>query len=500
MMFSAHRRRPLVIWTLAAHRHLQQALAALSAANAFSPTHEKQLMADLLSRLRRLFRWQKSQAASTAIENTMSDLTGRLERIFPKATAIVVQEQYTGFSRRDDEFILLVEIAGTDHPGRHVVKLAPPERLEIELQAWESCRPEGLHKDLVFMTLEPCQYAGRLIGLIYDDAQQFLGVPVVSLERAVRDAVSKRGPSLSSVADTFNQLYERIGHLLYGYCYAVNPIDADFVLDVPRLGQSLDAWTRPETDHARVRRDVNTWASSARGEFRDPVDYLQFVCECVPWRGDAKGRDPRPIHRPERTAGDPPAQRLVPSMLYGRSHGDLHGRNVLVGIVRDRARWPAVFDYEKMGPANLLAWDFVRMETELKVRIYRDLFANERAEAFIRSLQDFEIKLAEPTEACYNGVRWPEVDDPAEPVERLRQLLLALRRQAALHLGSDRGRPRLWLDEYYFALACYGVHAGRFASFDRPELLGLYVSAGVAAARLLWAREDWFATAAMEGQ
>jgi hypothetical protein len=63
------------------------------------------------------------------------------------------------------------------------------------------------------------------------------------------------------------------------------------------------------------------------------------------------------------------------------------------------------------------------------------------------------------------------------------------RRRVGLHLGEDRRRPRLWLEEYYFGLTCYGVYAGRFPTMNRPELLGLYVSAGVAAARFLWNRE-----------
>jgi len=177
-------------------------------------------------------------------------------------------------------------------------------------------------------------------------------------------------------------------------------------------------------------------------------------------------------------------------MLRGCGHGDLHGRNVLVGVIRGRARWPALFDYEKMGPNNLLAWDFVKLEHELKVRAYPSLFPNERTGQFIREVQTFEVSLAEQTEACYNGTPWPEVVDRAEPAERLWTLLLGLRQQAALHLGTDRGRTRQWLDEYYFVLACYGVFTGRFHDLSPPERIGGYLSAGVATARFLWNREE----------
>jgi hypothetical protein len=59
---------------------------------------------------------------------------------------------------------------------------------------------------------------------------------------------------------------------------------------------------------------------------------------------------------------------------------------------------------------------------------------------------------------------------------------------AAVHLGVDRGRPREWLEEYYFLLMCYGVSVVRFGNVQWRELLAAYVSAGVAAARLTYSR------------
>lgn len=468
---SANTNCPLVLWTVAAHRHLRQALAEAV-----------------------------GRREPDAFINTMTDLTYRLRRLFPEARAIAVQDQYTGFRRREDEFILLVEIDDDHRPGRHVVKLAAPERLAAELAAWESCRPYGLRHDLVFMILERGNADGPLAGLVYGDAQQFLGdVPVVYLESAFLDAVLHGSPSPSAVADTIVQLYERIGHLLYRQSFVDDPADANFVLNVPRLEESFPVWSQPGSEPARARQDVNVWARPEAGCFRDPVDYLEYVCQYVPWLGDIPpGGGPPFTHPPQWQADAVTAKDLTPRMLHGCGHGDLHGRNVLVAIVRGRARWPAVFDYEHMSPANLLAWDFVKMEVELKVRAYAALFARKRADAFIRAVQDFEIELARQTEACHDGKPWPEVADRAPSHERLRTLLLTLRRQAALHLGFDAAAatarpPRDWLDEYYFALMAYGVHAGRFPSLGRSNLLAAYVSAGVACARFLWTREDHLA-------
>jgi hypothetical protein len=463
-MPDAHPCCPHVLWTVAAHRRLRQALAEAI-----------------------------GRREPDVFVTTMNDLTCRLRRLFPEARAIVVQDQYTGFRRREDEFILLVEIEGGHRPGRHVVKLADAERLAAELAAWESCRPYGLRHDLVFMTLECSNPDGELAGLVYGDAQQFLGdVPVVYLETAFLDAVRHGSPSPSAVADTLVQLYERIGHLLYRQSFVDDPARADFILHVPRLEESFPVWTQADGEPARARQDVNVWARSEPGWFRDPVDYLTYVCQCVPWLGDVPpGGGLPPTHPPEWRHNAVTAKDVVPRMLRGCGHGDLHGRNVLVAIVRERARWPAVYDYEHMSPSNLLAWDFVKMEAELKIRAYAALFAGKRADAFIRSVQEFEAELARQTELCHDGEPWPEVADGASPNERLRTLLLTLRRQAALHLGFDASRPsREWLDEYYFALTAYGVHAGRFPTLGRLNLLASYMSAGVACARFLWTRED----------
>ena len=57
------------------------------------------------------------------------------------------------------------------------------------------------------------------------------------------------------------------------------------------------------------------------------------------------------------------------------------------------------------------------------------------------------------TEDCHLNRDWPEAGDPATPEERLRAILLAIRRMAAQQLGASHGRPNDWLEEYYFLLA-----------------------------------------------
>jgi tetratricopeptide (TPR) repeat protein len=73
-------------------------------------------------------------------------------------------------------------------------------------------------------------------------------------------------------------------------------------------------------------------------------------------------------------------------------------------------------------------------------------------------------------------------------VERLHTVLLGLRRQVALCLGWRRGRPKHWLEEYYFLLSWYGVSTGSYENLSYREHLGAFVSAGVASARYLFGR------------
>jgi hypothetical protein len=458
----------VIIWTLRAERHLRQALAE-----------------------------RLCSQGSQAVAQRMQELGTILECTFRTAATVVVLDQFVSFRRREDEFILLVEVRDGDEAQPFVVKISPHDRLQRDIDGWNSCRPPGLRHDLVLMTLEPRHHDAEvdgsqcLISLVYSDAQQFIGVETTTtLEAAVLGAVHHGTPSPASVGVVLAELFERIGHLLYTTSFVEKPAQAGCVFLMPSLAERLDLWEQRDVA-VGVRRDVNTFALAGRGQFRDPVEYLCYVRNYVPWD--------RTEDEPPSPAGPPP-ELLIPRMLRGHAHGDLHGRNVLVGIVHNRALWPAVFDYGHMGPLNFLGWDFVKLETELKVRAYPELFHGGSVADFIRAVQHFEIELTERTEANHRTWNWPVVsDEKVLPAERLQALLLAIRHQAAVHLGLDRSRPYEWLDEYYFLLMCYGVSVVRFDNLLPRQRLGAYLSAGVAAARFLWGREPLLERTAEEG-
>lgn len=447
---------------------------------------------------------QRLAATPGEVGRHVTDIAGRLRRIFPEARAVVVQELYSGYRVHEGEFVLLVELSeSAQHDGRYVVKLGPAETLRAELVAWRECRPAGLRHDLVLMPIEPRPDDERLEGLVYADAQQFIGVDqTLPLESAMLDAARVGFPTPASVGDLLFQLYERLGVVLYRYSAGDPPPPpepgrslADLNLD-RHLGRNLDQWNpRPAPDagpapvsrdqfRARLAFETRAYASMYADDserFRDPVDFFRAVENHI-------GR------------GGAPAD-FVPILLRGRGHGDLHGRNILVGRVGDRVFWPAVYDHEHMGKRNVVGWDFVKLETEFKVRAYPSLFAG-LPRTSVPALVRFEQALFVKTEQCRDTGAWPERPEPVDPAgwapvsaeadghaARLAWLILKVREAAGRHLGQLRGRTREWLAEYYFLLSLYGLNAIRFANLEATELRAAYLSAGAACARYAYDRE-----------
>jgi hypothetical protein len=138
-----------------------------------------------------------------------------------------------------------------------------------------------------------------------------------------------------------------------------------------------------------------------------------------------------------------------------------------------------------MSLENLVGWDFVKLETELKVRVLPQLLDGAEA-GFLRTVLKFECFLAASSLAMHNQAELPQPTFQPEGLNRLARIILAIRRQAQRHLGVQRLRDRQWLEEYYFLLACYGVYAGLFETYqsNRRQIAAVYISAGVAARQL----------------
>ena len=399
---------------------------------------------------------------SDSLVSKMNEIEQTLQLVFPAAKVAIVQDLYSGFRTRDGEHILLVEVANSGLlDGLSVVKLGPQARLAEEWEAWTNCRPHGLRHDIVLMDLHRTPATGDTItALVYADAEQLIGVDqTLTLERAMIDSILFGAPTVESVAELLFQLYERLGLLLYRHSddenLADEPLFEPHRLD-RRMVENLAAWDRQGSLAYLRRVNANTETQDApwNRQFRDPAAMFRYII------------------RQASPAG------YVPRMLRGRSHGDLHGRNVLVGRVGNRVLWPAVYDFGNMSRNNWIGWDFVKMETELKIRAYADVFPYVTA-AYVLP---FEVKLFEATERGRDTDNWQPLPLDPTPENRLFWLLLQLRRLASDHLGQ-KGRSGLWLAEYYFQLALYGLNAGRFENLTPIEQKGAYLSAGCAAAR-----------------
>ncbi len=503
-------------WTIQAQRHLRQALAE-------ALCRENEARGERHPAGSRAEGRDETHSCLGVLEQTMDRLNDILAGVFEGAS-VVVKDQVLGYRRKKDQFILLVEAFGdgAEKSGPFVVKIGPESKLRGEIHGWDCCRPPGLKHDLVFLELregKPLHRDGEdWLSLVYGDAQQFLGVTAtITFEDAALECVRSGFPRLPSIEFVIVELFERIGHLLYSQAFVDDPERKDYVFDLPKLDGSLARWEDIPACQA-ARREVNTLAASGVERFLDPVDYLRYIQRHVSWKvADTADRTETSSATAEASAPELPGLprplpgHVIPRMLRGCAHGDLHGRNILVGIVRDQAMWPTVFDYEDMGPCNLVGWDFVKLETELKIRAYLSSFGGGNAVDFIRKVQDFEIALNVRTEQCHldrdrpdagnpagladrpwpvgpDGPARPDADNPAGPERRLRAILLAIRRMAAQQMGAGHSRPNDWLEEYYFLLACYGAFTGRFENLQHRERMAALVSAGVAASRLSWPR------------
>ena len=77
-------------------------------------------------------------------------------------------------------------------------------------------------------------------------------------------------------------------------------------------------------------------------------------------------------------------------------------------------------------------------------------------------------------------------------LDRALSLIMRIRQEAALFLGDrqpHRGKHRLWEDEYYFALAVYGLNTAKY-DYKETESAFALASAGVAVAQTEQARTD----------
>jgi tetratricopeptide repeat protein/uncharacterized protein associated with vWA-MoxR-VMAP ternary system len=421
---------------------------------------------------------------ATALRKTPPEIDGpppldqaaiseRLAQAFPQADVLVVLDHYVGFKHRRGEHIVQVELRESGVARKLVVKLADPKRLAREHAAWKKCGIDGTTP--VFMELRGCPEGAagdQLVAIAYQDANEHIGIDeTIRLEDAVRRSVRFGSPSLPSIVVVLRDLYAQLDRLHQRSALA--PFAAAGIETMPtgkrsgerhRIADTVVGWSAG--DPLTIRQQANAAFAIGSSAFCDPIDALKF------W--DAELRANR---MPDA---------LPAALIRGLGHGDLHAQNSIVGIDdREDARFPTLFDYERIEDDNLVGWDFVEMEIELKVRLFDAIFPSANIAALVREVHRFEDDLNDLTRHCVERLDWSRESAEANaPRARLLAVLLAIREKAFRALGKQRGDSRDWFREYLLLLCCYGATTVRYENQTPHQRAAAFASAGTAAARL----------------
>ena len=489
-----------------------------------------------------------NQAREQVREPAMVPVWDReLKSLFPaeEFSEVTVHNLFAGYSQKQRERVVLaVVVSGTGESGgvrphSHMVKLGLRSQVEKDYTGWLETIVES---EVVSRQLSPvrgvelpeCEGQSRY-ATVYEDAFRFYGIGTGndlprSLEDAVQSALKGNDPAVESVERLLTELFCDLFRCCYRRSGDQPDAAADFYrkeLSRPSKSHLAEQLSRKDdqsgptvwelwNEHPKLtdlRRDA-LWLTSVKREPRDtsppqyldPVDWFRAV-----------------LMEPSRATDSP----RIPETLVGPGHGDLHGLNVIVGVLRGEAFQPTVIDYGDMHPSNNLpVWDFVKLEMELKCRMLPELcdsegarvallkYINARQEAAsdrdrpdgqplhipadltesavrVRRLETaflFERALAshmaliDGRDSAAGRIRGKDRSPTGHaPVDRALSLLVSLRKEAAFLLGYSMGRVGSWQDEYLFAIAAYGLLTAKW-DVDGPHQAWALISAGVALA------------------
>jgi len=419
---------------------------------------------------------------SVPLAQRLEEVNAVLEKVFP-GDVVIVRDRFSGYRPFDGLVILLVEVqpgpnpvAGDFHsPATYIVKIALDDEggeLKREIAAWNSTRPAHLRSDNVFVSLEAHPEPQNPRALVYGDAFAVLGQRnVTSLEEAISQSCRFGVPRPESIVRLLRSLYERLGTHFYPHSHLEAPA-VYLHASRPNLGELLDRYDESvaptddtercyDLDRRQYRRETLALLAGDHEAFADPIDLLRGM------RGANIG----------------------PQILRGSSHGDLHARNVQVAVVGDEVSQGAIYDYEGFGTENFPAWDFIKMEIELAVRLL-DRFGHRDRPTFVRQCLRFWSYVAARAErddqdrAPLAGIL-PDLGMGGPEWQRLADLLVSVRMMAAATLGRDRGRVMTWLAEYELLTAWYATRSSLFRTYEPRWTVAALVAAGVAARRLM---------------
>jgi hypothetical protein len=462
--------------------------------------------------------------AATELATLMKTrLKGELKAVFEEVSttkrppeAITVSRCFSGYTQDMEEKVVLgVEVRYPGGTESHIVKVGVQEEVKVDYDGWNSCTEGRTVSSRIFAPVRPVELPDNRYAVLYRDAYTLFGLnreknQPLPLQSVARWAVVDDRPGPDSVERVIAQIYTDLGVWLYPGATVDKELAVRFYRD--HLGMDIGD-SDPKKQHKRI---LLRWKEEFRQRLRR--DAVWVLCGRDKPTADPKNEPARyldPVEFVEWVLADSKMDRL-PDTLVGRAHGDLHALNVLVGVRRGEAEFPVVFDYGEMKPTNVLVWDFVKLEMELKVRLLPSLLYD--AAVCERLLADSRLRpKSKPSASTPCSPERPdrlraflafeeqlhdltsriESKEDAEPIrplcplptglpklDRLLGLLLRIRKEAAIWLGFDQPkRQHRWRDEYGFALAVYGLLNVKW-DYEPPQAECALVSAGVAIARM----------------
>src|SRR5262249_46389096 len=208
-------------------------------------------------------------------------------------------------------------------------------KVRKDLEGWRECIWRRGVDSKILVGVEGRALPGNRYAVIYQNAYQLFGPDPDTespkpLELATDWPVTDSKPTLSSVERVLGQIFAELDRCLY---QGASDNHAERVRQFYREelqkggAESTEKRWQDHTTHRYMRRDA-IWLTSARDRpdatalpgYLDPLDYVHWALETD----------------------------QVPSTLVGRSHGDLHGRNILVGVREGQVEHPAIYDYADM--------------------------------------------------------------------------------------------------------------------------------------------------------
>ena len=431
-------------------------------------------------------------------------------------SAIIVPRLFSGYDpAHDKKVVMAVEINKPDGYERHIVKLGNRDDVEVDFRGWQECTGGRMVASRIFSPVRMVDLGDDRVAVIYRDAYSLFGPEDEQseesspklLEDALKWTVVNEEPDPLSAQRAISHVYTDLGMWFYRGAREDAAAAHRFYSKRLRVGDEEDAilplWQKSELRGTLRRHAVWVLCGADKPDadpslkparYLDPVDFVDWATR----NGDGS---------------------RLPGTLVGRAHGDLHARNILVGVRRGEVQYPAVFDYGEMGVSNVLAWDFAKLETELKVRLLNVIIRDPQVFSWLGAKSGLRGAATEAPTAGLESTNSRRadrmaaflafeelIDDATNRIEdehdvdrvcllsppptgikmldRLVGIVLRVRQEAAYWLGYKHAkRQASWKDELYFALGVYGLLNVRWDYSDTAKEAAL-ISSGVALARM----------------